>query len=72
MVKSNANKIEIIFDGKELLMTCLYALNWVNSNTRTSGAVTLYACHQNSSSETECGGAATDEMPPQRWVYGWI
>ena len=27
---------------------------------------------KNSSSETEFGGATTDEMPPQRWVYGWI
>ena len=24
--------------------------------------------HQNSSLETECGGAATDEMPSQRWL----
>ena len=28
--------------------------------------------HENSSSETEFGGVATDEMPPQRLVYGWI
>ena len=55
---------------------CQRSQRWVllvmNSKGGMVNSVWPPGSHQNSSSETECGGAATDEMPPQRWVYGWI